>query len=59
MGEADEVCVMDWALARDLFGMATVLVGWIVLFGVAVSGLVFAVAFVCWLIDKIRKDWEL
>ena len=50
---------MDWELARDLFQVATLLVGWVVLFGVAVFGLVFAVAFTCWCIDKIRKDWEL
>ena len=36
-----------------------VLVGWVVIFGVAVSGLVFAVAFVCWFIDKCRKEWDL
>ena len=40
-------------------GMAAVLLGWMVLFGVAVSGLVFAVAFVCWFIDKCRKEWDL
>ena len=51
--------LMDWELARDLFQVATLLVGWVVLFGVAVFGLVFAVAFTCWCIDKIRKDWEL
>jgi hypothetical protein len=51
--------LMDYQLAKDLFGMAAVLVGWAVLFGVAVSGLVFAVAFVCWCIDKCRKEWDL
>ena len=51
--------LMDYQLAKDLFGMAAVLVGWAVLFGVAVSGLVFAVAFVCWFIDKCRKEWDL
>lgn len=50
---------MDYQLARDLFGMAAVLFGWAVLFGVAVSGLVFAVAFGCWFIDKCRKEWDL
>ena len=59
MGETYEVRVMDWELARDLFQVATLLVGWVVLFGVAVFGLVFAVAFTCWCIDKIRKDWDL
>lgn len=51
--------LMDYQLAKDLFSMAAVLVGWAVLFGVAVSGLVFAVAFVCWCIDKCRKEWDL
>ena len=51
--------LMDYQLAKDLFGMAAVLVGWAVLFGVAVSGLVFAVAFTCWCIDKCRKEWDL
>jgi len=50
---------MDYQLAKDLFGMAAVLVGWAVLFGVAVSGLVFAVAFTCWCVDKCRKEWDL
>lgn len=59
MGKTDEVRVIDWKLAQDLFHMGTLLVGWVVLFGVAVSGLVFAVAFVCWFIDKCRKEWEL
>ena len=59
MGETYEVRVMDWELARDLFQVATLLVGWVVLFGVAVTGLVFAVAFVCWFIDKCRKEWDL
>ena len=50
---------MDYQLAKDLFGMAAVIVGWLVLVGVAVSGLVFAVAFTCWFIDKCRKEWDL
>ena len=59
LGQTDEDDLMDYQLAKDLFGMAAVLVGWVVLFGVAVSGLVFAVAFVCWFIDKCRKEWDL
>ena len=59
MGKSNEARVIDWQLAKDLFSIATVLVGWAVLFGVAVSGLVFAVAFVCWFIDKCRKEWDL
>jgi hypothetical protein len=51
--------LMDYQLAKDLFGMAAVIVGWLVLIGVAVSGLVFAVAFTCWFIDKCRKEWDL
>ena len=51
--------MIDWQLAKDLFAIATVLVGWAVLFGVAVSGLVFVVAFVCWCVDKCRKEWDL
>jgi hypothetical protein len=51
--------VIDWQLAKDLFSIATVLVGWAVLFGVAMTGLVFSVAFVCWFIDKCRKEWDL
>lgn len=50
---------MDYQLAKDLFGMAAVIVGWLVLVGVAVSGLVFLVAFTCWFIDKCRKEWDL
>ena len=50
---------MDYQLAKDLFGMAVVIVGWLVLVGVAVSGLVFAIAFGCWFIDKCRKEWDL
>lgn len=50
---------MDYQLAKDLFGMAAVITGWLVLVGVAVSGLVFAVAFTCWCIDKCRKEWDL
>ena len=30
---------MDYQLAKDLFGMAAVVTGWLVLVGVAVSGL--------------------
>jgi len=59
VGAAEESNLMDYQLAKDLFGMAAVIVGWVVLFGVAVSGLVFAVAFVCWFVDKCRKEWDL
>ena len=59
MGTAKESNLMDYQLAKDLFGMAAVLVGWAVVFGVAVSGLVFAVAFGCWFVDKCRKEWDL
>lgn len=59
MGTAKESNLMDYQLAKDLFGMAAVIVGWVVLFGVAVSGLVFAVAFGCWFVDKCRKEWDL
>jgi len=51
--------LMDYQLAKDLFGMAAVIVGWLVLVGVAVSGLVFAIAFGCWFVDKCRKEWDL
>ena len=54
MDSPNEDDLMDYQLAKDLFGMAAVLVGWAVLFGVAVSGLLFAVAFVCWFIDTCR-----
>jgi uncharacterized membrane protein len=50
---------VDYQLAKDLFGMAAVIVGWLALLGVAVSGLVFAVVFTCWFIDKCRKEWDL
>lgn len=59
MDAGHEALVIDWQLAKDLFAIATVLVGWAVLFGVAVSGLVFVVAFVCWCVDKCRKEWDL
>ena len=59
MAESAEAFLMDYQLAKDLFGMAAVLVGWVVLFGVAVSGLVFVVAFSCWFVDKCRKEWDL
>jgi hypothetical protein len=59
LAESTKDYLMDYQLAKDLFGMAAVLVGWAVLFGVAVSGLVFAVAFTCWCIDKCRKEWDL
>ena len=57
LGQATEDDLMDWILAKDLFHMAALIVGWLVLFGLAISGIAFAVAFVCWLIDKARKDW--
>ena len=50
---------MDYQLAKDLCGMAAVVTGWLVLVGVAVSGLVFLVAFGCWFVDKCRKEWDL
>ena len=59
MDASNEDDLMDYQLAKDLFGMAAVIVGWLVLVGVAVSGLVFAVAFTCWFIDKCRKEWDL
>lgn len=59
MDEPHEDDLMDYQLAKDLFGMAAVIVGWLVLIGVAVSGLVFLVAFGCWFVDKCRKEWDL
>lgn len=59
MAKSAEDDLMDYQLAKDLFGMAAVIVGWLVLVGVAVSGLVFLVAFTCWFIDKCRKEWDL
>jgi uncharacterized membrane protein len=59
LAESAKDYLMDYQLAKDLFGMAAVITGWLVLFGVAVSGLVFVVAFVCWFIDKCRKEWDL
>ena len=59
MDSPHEDDLMDYQLAKDLFGMAAVIVGWLVLVGVAVSGLVFAIAFGCWFIDKCRKEWDL
>lgn len=59
MDSPHEDDLMDYQLAKDLFGMAAVIAGWLVLVGVAVTGLVFAVAFVCWCIDKCRKEWDL
>jgi hypothetical protein len=59
LGQTDEDVLMDYQLAKDLFGIAAVIVGWLVLVGVAVSGLVFLVAFGCWFIDKCRKEWDL
>ena len=59
MAKSAEDDLMDYQLAKDLFGMAAVIVGWLVLVGVAVSGLVFAIAFGCWFIDKCRKEWDL
>ena len=59
MDSPHEDDLMDYQLAKDLFGMAAVIVGWLVLVGVAVSGLVFAIAFGCWFVDKCRKEWDL
>jgi hypothetical protein len=59
LAESAEDYLMDYQLAKDLFGMAAVIVGWLVLVGVAVSGLVFVVAFGCWFVDKCRKEWDL
>jgi hypothetical protein len=59
LAESAEDYLMDYQLAKDLFGMAAVIVGWLVLVGVAVSGLVFVVAFSCWFVDKCRKEWDL
>ena len=59
MDSPHEDDLMDFQLAKDLFGMVAVVTGWLALVGVTVSGLVFAVAFVCWFVDKCRKEWDL
>lgn len=46
------------ALVQDLINMSFWITGWLVVIGVAVSGLAFGVAVVCSIVDKVRKEWN-
>ena len=49
---------MSWELAKALFETAASIAFYAILFGAGVTGLTFVTAFTCWLIDRIRKEWE-
>lgn len=50
---------MTWEFAKVLFETAASIVFYGLLFGAGVTGLTFVTAFACWMIDRVRKEWDL